>query len=387
MSQPSATSSLPAPGALDFTMAEYEARLAAVRKAMSDHGADTLLVDQIDHLVYLFGYLATAARYQAALIPLDGEPYLIVRELDLGTFLDQSWVRHLETFADDEESVGKVADAVGRLAAKRLAVEKDSNILTVARLRQLQAANPGVEIVDFSGVLWKLRLIKSAAELAYIRQAAQIADGIVAAGSNSMTPGVTDRETLAAMWEAAITLGADNTRSALLGRFSPADALVPKITGNPWVVGDKAFLEATPQYRGYSARVVRPVAVGVAARRDLDAAKRVVDIQDQQIAAIRPGAAAAEVDAICRKQMLDQGLKTRFPQLTAYTLGYQCVPRVSDHTRILTPRQDWRFEAGMVFHLVAHTADIAFSETIAVTTDGAERLTKIDRKLLLANIF
>jgi hypothetical protein len=40
-----------------------------------------------------------------------------------------------------------------------------------------------------------------------------------------------------------------------------------------------------------------------------------------------------------------------------------------------------------VFHLVAHTADIAFSETIAVTTDGAERLTKIDRKLLMADIF
>ncbi|TIT59955.1 MAG: hypothetical protein E5W60_19520, partial [Mesorhizobium sp.] len=98
MNTQAAGAAYPMRGPLDFDQAEYQARIRAIQSVMELRGAEMLLVDQIDHLAYLFGYLATAARYQAALIPVQGEPWLIVRELDLGTFLDQSWSRSYETF-------------------------------------------------------------------------------------------------------------------------------------------------------------------------------------------------------------------------------------------------------------------------------------------------
>lgn len=374
----------PPVGELDFELAEYQARIAAIQAEMARRGADLLLVDQIDHLAYLFGYLATAARYQAALIPVRGEPWLIVRELDLGTFLDQSWSREYETFADDEDSLQRITDAVARFSPRRLAVEKDSNILTLERLQRIRAGNPGMEIVDFSGVIWQQRLIKSEAEIAYIRRAAAMADAIVAAGARTLQTSATDSDTLAEMYETAIRQGADNTRSAILGRMTGEDALVAAVRQAAWTEGERVFLEATPQYRGYSGRIVRPALVGKVPQAARDQAGHLVEIQDRQIAAMVPGASAGEVDAICRDAVLREGLKQTYTQITAYTLGYQAVPRVSDHTRILAPGQSWTFAPGMVFHVIVQTPSLAFSETVAVTDSGPQRLTGLPREILSA---
>jgi Xaa-Pro aminopeptidase len=369
------------PLSLDFGLGEYTARLKTVQDRLTASKADLLLIDQIDHMAYLFGYLPTAARYQAALIPSQGEPYLIVRELDVGTFLDQSWARNYEIFADDEDSVVKVADAIRRLAPSRLAVEKDSNILTVSRLEEIKKTNPSVEIVDFSGILWELRLIKSPAELDYIRRAAEMADSTIEAGIGAIHRGVADHDALSAMYASCIRAGADNTRNALIGRLGYGESQLLHANGNKWATGERVFLEATPQYRGYSARAIRSVLVGTPSSKELDAAKRVIEIQNQQIEAIRPGALAAEVDAICRRQLVEEGLRAPFSQATAYTLGYQAVPRGSDHTRIIAMNQDWRFEKGMVFHMAVSTQTFAISETVTVTASGAQRLTILDRRL------
>jgi Xaa-Pro aminopeptidase len=366
---------------LDFTLDEYNGRLSKVRAELSARNADMLLVDQLDHIAYLFGYLPTAARYQAAFIPVEGEPYLVVRELDLGTFLDQSWSRNYETFADDEDSLDKVARALSRLGPKRLAIEKDSNITTVSRLDYITAFNPAVEIIDFSGVLWQLRLIKSEAELDYIREASRTADLVLSAGIGAIAPGRIDRATLSEMYAASIRVGADNTKNAVLGRLGHGNNPLLHASGNPWKAGEIVFLEATPQFRGYSARAIRSVVVGSMTAEAADKAKRLIDIQDQQLKAIRPGATASDVDAICRNGVVEAGLNKPFSQLTGYTLGYQAAPRASDHTRIIAPHQSWRFEPRMVFHLVICTESMAISDTIVVTENGADRLTKTDRKL------
>jgi Xaa-Pro aminopeptidase len=376
-----ATADLPS-APLDFDQSEYDDRIRAVQRELADRGGDLLLVDQIDHLAYLFGYLATAARYQAALIPADGKPWLIVRELDLGTFLDQSWCRSFETFADDEDSHERVAQAIRRLAPKTLAVEKDSNILTIARLEQIQAVNPGTTIVDFSGVLWQQRLVKSATEIAYIRRAAEIADHIISAGLHSAAERHIDRATLAAMYAASIRHGGDNVRSAIIGRLGGEDALVGRVNGTPWRRGERIFLEATPQYRGYSARVIRTASIGPEEPASMSHAGALAEIQDEQIKAMIPGALGRDIDALCRSAVLSSGLKSTFPQITGYTLGYQAVPRVSDHTRIIAPDQNWTVQPGMVFHVVLHTPLAAISETVIIGDQGPERLSTLPRTVV-----
>ncbi|MBN3853968.1 aminopeptidase P family protein [Paraburkholderia sp. Ac-20340] len=365
----------------DFSPAEYQTRLAAVRRQMELRGADVLLVDQLDHIAYLFGYLGTAARYQAALVPLKGEPHMVVRELDFGTFKSQSWMTSYEKCTDEEDSVVRVAQAIKTLGAKALAVEKDSNILTVARFAQLNRLLPDVKFVDFGGAIWEQRLIKSQEEIAYLERAAAIADAALVAGARKAVPGEKDYTVAIATYDATLRLGADNTRAAVFGSCFQVDSLHNGLSGRTFEEGGIYFIESMPQYRGYAARILRPVAIGKISPNDKSLANRIVEIQDEQITAMKVGATAEDVDAIARKKVLAEGLKVEFPQLSAYTLGYHAVPRTSDHTRIIAPKQQWTLQAGMVFHVVLHAYGLPFSETVLVTNNGPRRLTQLPRTM------
>jgi Xaa-Pro dipeptidase len=369
---------------LDFELDEYARRIANVRQAMDSRGADLLLVDQFEHLVYLFGYLPTAARYQACLLPINDPPHMIVRGLDVPTFRAQSWVDLHTAFDDDEDPISLVADVARRLGAGRgLAVETDSNFLTVQRYKQLRTSLAGVNIIDFAGVLWELRLIKSQAELRYLRLASAIADAAMQRAISAVVEGHTERDVAVAAYSAALELGADNGRVALFAYGKSSDNLHGRLGTERLEPGNVMHVETVPQVRGYSARLMRPVTVGEPSPEERRVAERLIAIQDQQIAAMRPGAIAADVDRICRDQVLQERLRSEYPNTTGYTLGYHATPRTSDLTRALLPTAQWRLEPGQVFHVYTWARGMAFSETVLVNDHGPERLTTTDRRLFV----
>jgi Xaa-Pro dipeptidase len=369
---------------LDFSRAEYDARVAAVRAEMAARDIDVLLVDQFEHLVYLFGYLPTAARYQACLLPRDGEPHMVVRALDLPTFLVQSWVRSWTSFADDEDPMALVAREAGRFGPlSSLGVETDSHFLTVQRYRQLEAALPDAAIADFAGVMWALRWVKSPAEIDYLRQAAAIADRSLLRAVEAAREGQTERQPAVAAYTAAIEAGADNGRVALFAYGKNSDTLHGRLGTGPLKRGEVMHVETVPQVRGYSARIMRPVVIGEASVEQLHVAERLIAIQDEQIDAMRPGAIAGDVDRILREQVIAEGLRADYPNATAYTLGHHATPRTSDLTRAFLPGETWPLESGMVFHVYVWAKGMAFSETVLVADGGPEVLTSVPRKLFV----
>jgi Xaa-Pro aminopeptidase len=143
-------------------------------------------------------------------------------------------------------------------------------------------------------------------------------------------------------------------------------------------------IELTPRVGGYSARIMRCAVIGSPSRALASAAERLAEIQERQINAMRPGALAAEVDAILRDGVLSAGLRDSYDNITGYTLGLYAPagPRTSDFTRIFHPQADWRLKANMVFHMYASASGASFSETVLVTERGPERLTKLPRALI-----
>lgn len=110
-----------------------------------------------------------------------------------------------------------------------------------------------------------------------------------------------------------------------------------------------------------------------------------IRLQDAQIAAMRPGTPASEVDHILRKGVLDAGLRAEYDNVTAYTLGlYIRTRRSSDFSRVFLPDQHWALEENMVFHVYASPAGLGFSETVVVKPQGGQRLTNAPRRLLVA---
>jgi Xaa-Pro dipeptidase len=130
---------------------------------------------------------------------------------------------------------------------------------------------------------------------------------------------------------------------------------------------------------------MRPTVIGAPSAGQAAAVRRLVEIQDLQLAAMKPGAVARDVDRLCRDAVLAAGLRDRYDNATGYTLGYYAPwsPRTSDFTRVFLPTSEWVLEPAMVFHMYVSAQGLAFSETVLVTETGAERLTRSERMLFV----
>jgi len=148
--------------------------------------------------------------------------------------------------------------------------------------------------------------------------------------------------------------------------------------------GDILHVELIPKVANYGARLMRPILIGADRQGRQETARRLIALQDRQIAAMRPGASAAAVDALLREAVLAEGLRARYDNVTGYALGlYARTPRTSDFSYAFRPNADWRLEAGMVFHMYVSAAGLGISETVVVEPDGGWRLTEAPRQLLM----
>ncbi|HXJ83129.1 MAG TPA: Xaa-Pro peptidase family protein [Candidatus Methylomirabilis sp.] len=370
-----------------FRREEYTRRIEAVRGEMRVAGADLVLVDEAEHLFYLTGFDRSATRYQVCAVPLDGEPVMFLRSLDEPNFLERSWLRDYVTVPDWEEPVEVLARVLADRgwASGRIGLELDSNYLTVKRWQEITRALPDATFVDFGGVLRRLRLRKSPAEIAYLRHAAHIADHAIVVAADAAGEGRSERDAAAAASRTFIELGADNGRAGVITAGARSGTLHGGLGHHLLRGGDILHMELVPQVHGYSARLMRPTVIGRPSPHHAETARRMIEIQDRQLDAMKPDAVARDVDRICREAMLAAGLRDRYENATGYTLGYYAPwsPRTSDFTRMFVPTADWVLEPGMVFHMYVSARGLAFSETVAVTESGAERLTRAERGLIV----
>jgi Xaa-Pro aminopeptidase len=371
---------------LVFSRDEYEGRLRAARHEMAALRIDVLLVDETEHLAYLTGWHASGSRYHGCLVPADGDPVMVFRRLDEPAFLERSWLREHVCFPDTEDPVEAVVRTITARgwAAARLGVETDSHYLTVQIYETLRRALPHPTLVDFATVLRELRLRKSPREIEYLRQAAGIADQAMRDAVAAVGEGLSEREAAVAASRTFLRLGADTARTGPITAGRRSGMLHGLLGDHRLNRGDVLHMELVPSVNGYSSRLMRPTVIGPPSAEQADTAARLIEIQDEQIAAMKPGAVARDVDRVCRARVLAAGLRESYDNFTGYTLGYYGAthpPRTSDFTRAFVPTAEWVLEPGMVFHMYTGARGMAFSETVLVTEGGAERLTRLERRL------
>jgi len=367
-----------------FTQDEYDARVAAVRAHMKARGIEVLLVDQTEFLAYLTGFSVSENMYRCCLLPLDGEPVMVLRAVDLGPFLESSWVEDAAAFADWEDPLQVLARVLAARGwdAARLGIDEDSYCMPLRRYRQLTALLPKAQFVDFSGVLEQVRMRKSPQEIAYLREAGRIADLAMAAVLENAGEGRSERDAAAVVHQVFMAHGADTSRAGIITAGVGDSFLHGNLHGHPLRRGDVLHLELLPLVNGYSARLMRPVVIGPAGERAA-LAEQLVAIQDRQFAAMTPGRPAREVDAVARDGLLAAGLRETYLNITGYTVGHfpLSTPHTSDFSRVFLPTSDWVLEPGMVFHMYVSAAGVAFSETVLTTDTGIELLTRFPRRL------
>lgn len=372
----------------DFTLEEYAERLARLRTAMREANVAAMLIDDAEILAYYTGHERSVSSYRACIVPLSSEPLMILRSLDVAPFEEACWFSAHLAYGDAEDAVEAVARGVRLLGLAQAAIGFDSgsHAMSVNTHERLSTALPGAQFVPCPGLPWEQRLRKSPTEISYLRYAAGIADTVMAEIAARAHAGSTERHWSAYAAKRFIELGGTPGHVGPITVGKGWGFLHGRLHDTPLAQGDVLHLELVPRFRGYSARLMRSVVIGRASEQQRQDADRLRQLQDAQLATMRPGARAGDIDAILRDGLLRSGLREHCDNITGYTLGYysQQPLRSSDFTHVFLPNANWVLEAGMAFHMYTSARGLAFSETMLVTADGAERLTRIERRLFEA---
>lgn len=370
-----------------FDPEEYAGRMARLRERMKAAGVEAALFDEIESLTWLTGYGNSENRWRCVVVPLEGEPFIVIRALDATPCRQRTWIEDVFTFRDWEDPFLTLQSALDRrrLSRARIGLDFNSYGMPLARFARMSQVLSGCEFVDLGPVIWELRLIKSPAEMAFLRQSAAVADAAMERAVHACRPGASQRDAAREAAAAFIELGADPGPPGPISAAQGWDFLHGHLSSEPLAPGQSVHIELVPRVQGYSARLMRCVSIGEPDAALQAATRRLIECQDRQIAAMRPGAQAAAVDAILREGLLTSGLREQFDNISGYTLGFYAAagPRTSDFTRIFHPEAQWSLEPGMVFHLYASAAGASISETVEITPEGPLCLSRLPRQLFV----
>lgn len=369
-----------------FPAEEFEQRWAEIQAEMARRGVDLLLLDQPEMVVFAIGYAMSEGMAQYCIIPAEGSPAVVIRNVDLMTCQEASWATDVVGYADWEDPIEVVASVVEtrEWPTGRIGVDKNSYSLTLLRFEALERTFDDAQFDDFSDWLAERRARKSEWELDYIGRACRIADATYDSLLQRLRPGDSVRKCAAEAARQIIERGGDPGVVGPICRNIDDRKMHTLVNDDRVEEGDILHVELIPQYAGYGARIMRPVSMGPAAGEALEHARQIVAIQDRQFEAMVPGAAAHEVDEIVRTALVENGLKSAYTNITGYSLGYYQLftARSSDFSYVFRPGERWRLAPGMVFHMYTVAQGLAFSDTVCIREDGPQRLTRTSRKIL-----
>lgn len=370
-----------------FPQAEYEARIAKTRSLMAQRGIDALVVTGPENIFYLSGQQTPGYyTFQCMIVPLEGEPRFLLRQLELHNFRRNSFITNVELYPDNAQPAEVLVEQLAKLglAGKRVAIEKRGWFLPIAFYERL-VERLGT-LGDGSGVIETLRRVKSPLELDAIEAAARYTDAGMEAGLAAIHAGVTENTVVAAMLAAAIAAGSEYLGMEPLVSSGPRSG-IPHATWRRRALehGDPVFLEMASAHNRYHAALLRTTWIGEAPKAAREMMKVCGEALDAALEAMRPGTTFETVHDAAQAVIDRHGMTQRYRKRTGYSLGISFAPDWGEWmvASLYTGESDV-LEAGMVFHLPMALREygaytVGASETAIVTPSGCRTLSAVPR--------
>ncbi len=374
--------------ALHFSEQGLAGRRARACAAMMERGLDGLLMFRQESMYYLTGYDTFGyVFFQCLYLGADGAMTLLTRAPDLRQARHTSVIDDIRVWVDgpDAEPARHLRDILAKHGCKGrcLGVEWEAYGLTARNGRRLADALEGFCVTeDASELVSRLRVIKSPAEMGYVRRAAELADDAYKAAVALTGAGASEAEILAAMQGAVLGGGGDYPGNEfIIG--SGRDALLCRYHSGRRCLGDddQLTLEWAGAYRHYHACLMRTFLVGTvppAQRAMFDAAS---DALAAATEALRPGRPLGDVFDAHARTLDAAGYGAHRMNACGYSLGTTFSPNWMDWP-MLYHRCAETAAPGMVFfiHIIIFDSEaglaMSLGQTLEVTEMGATPLTK-----------
>ena len=357
-------------------------RLARARKEQAERGVEALLLGPSPDLEYLTGYRPPALeRLTMLVLAAHGEARLVVPALEAPLARDQLGGLEIEVAAwpETDDPVRLVSGALAAAGAVggRLGV---GDRLWSAFLLRLQDALPGAAFSPASAVTRQLRMRKDPEEIQALARVAAAIDQVVEHLGELRWAGRSERD-LARDIEQAIRDTHDEFCFAIVASGPNAASPHHVATGRVIGPGDPVVVDIGGRLDGYCSDTTRTLVVGEppAGFQELYALLHAAQLAG--CAAVRPGVAAASVDAACRDPITAAGHGELFLHRTGHGIGLE-----EHEDPYIVAGNDEPLEPGMAFSiepgLYPQGRYGARIEDIVVATDaGPDPLNRADHAL------
>ena len=369
---------------------------------MADQGVDILLATNPANMNYLTGYDGWSFYvHQLVVLALDSdEPVWIGRGMDANAAKVTTFLNHdnILGYPDDyvqtpvKHPMDYVADFLKEQGwdKKGIGIEMDSYYFTAACYESLKRNLPNANFKDATTLVIWVRVIKSAQEIKYMKQAARIIEKTMQVAVDMVRPGVRQCDAAAAVYQAKISgteeYGGDYTSLCPMLPTGVGTS-TPHLTwtDQPFVNGEATILELAGARHHYHCPMARTVHLGKPPKKLADTAAVVVEGLNNALAASKPGVQCQEVEAVWRETIKKHGIIKE--SRIGYSTGLNYPPDWGEHTLSLRPGDTTTLQPNMTIHMIPGVWmddwGIEISECFRVTETGSETLANFPRELFV----
>jgi len=366
---------------MTFPFAEYQRRINELRERMKERLLDAVIISDPENIMYLSDYQTTGySFFQALVVPLEGEPWMVTRKLEESNVFARTWVELTRPYPDSGDAIQMLVTSLVEfgLAGKTIGYERNSYYFNAYHQDYFHTSFTKSRIMDCFGIVEEGRLIKSEVELEAMRKAAKATKAGMQAGIDAARPGVTENEIGAAISYGMFAAGGETP------------AVMPYVTSGPRTMighaswegrvvkpGEHVFLEVAGCYRRYHTAMMRTVVCGELT----DSMYKAQELMKMALATarkeFRPGLTVSDADKMMRTIIRENDVGAKLITRSGYSIGIAFPPSWDEgyilslyqgHSDILRP--------GMTFHVIPWMWGIdgdkscGISDTFYITEDG-----------------
>lgn len=387
---------------MSFSTFEYQERIRKTKERMVQDGIEVLLITDPANINYLSGYDGWSFYVHQMLVLIidEDQPMWIGREMDANAAKVTTWLYRDNIIPYPDEYVQSnlkhpmdfVASILKQIGQEHrsIGVEMENYYFSAKCYEQLKKGLPNASFQDATLLVNWVRLIKSDAEIEYMKRAAIIAEKAMKAGIELIQEGVRECDVAAKIFYTQITgteeFGGDYPAIVPL-LPSGEKTCTPHLTWTDerYKDGDAVILELAGCYKRYHSPLARTVQIGKPSSEMETLSKVAVEGINACLDMIRPGIACEEIEETWRKTIEKSGFVKE--SRLGYSMGLNYPPDWGEHTVSIRKGDKTILKPNMTFHLIPGLwldhYGFEVSESIRITENGCETFVSLSRDLTL----
>lgn len=371
---------------LHFSAQEYTTRKSKLLPIMQKKGIDVLLITEPADINYLTGYSTfEVSLFTCLLLNSDGDMILLVPSIETGPAFYTSKVNDIVPYhwSNPQSITALINASINKLGGQQptVGVDLQGASLPIQVYRYLQHTDGYGQILDGAGLLNSIKIIKSEAELDYLRHSAAITSLAVAETRPYIAAGKTDDEIAGKAAQVMFASGSGfmNIQPVVTTGYR-SSIIHTSNAGHKTQPGDVVFMEFGATWHRYTAPLMNTV---IAGKPDLEMKQAFATCQDiyaTLMDSIAPGVPFSIAARKAQTALEPIAGKVFFSGVYGYTVGAKFPPSWIEGSGFISAQEEGHFQQNMVFHLplclrAPGKWGIGFSETIVVGANGAYPIT------------